>query len=1286
MRPRTTLVPALALAIAGVLGAAPGPAAAQAPSFRSAAAVSSPESQLGDGSKLADPDAVLPANWRRATDRAVSTAGDADGLHLLAADEPSGYQWRTAATLAEPGYDTDQWIGQACVTGSGQRAVVVYAPRQFTNHADAPEARGFVAVVDLRTDVVLKTALRVSLAYFNPGCGSTEDVAFASSDETASSSTVTVLDAASGRVRRQFDLPGQITSAVPYAGGVAAVSGSSLVATTSTGDLTTLRQEAATPFRVHPDADGGLAYQVPVGHSVEVRRWKSGQSTLLGTGDLGAVQVAGSAGRVFVIGPQSTKIRSGGSGWTLLDAPANAEPSTTGALVVTGSTTFGSSPAAGASAPQVGISALATATRRAVDFTVSPDATRPDQGLAASPGLTSGQAAGPASARSPAVAATVDPSTVPWDPDRGCAVPRNDPTVQTLQATAAQVEWAADLAVQDSLMITRPANWMGSGMPAPWQPQIMFGLHPLANGGTVPAQVLLGVLAQESNTMQASPHNVDGVTGNFNQGGFYGNGSSWSTVDCGYGVGQVTTGMSVADGMTSYTPNQQRAIATDYASNIAASLNALIDKWNQLQTAGITANSGDSQYIENWYLAAWAYNTGVQPSAANGNTRGCTPSPTCDDGNGHWGLGWSNNPANPSYPADRALFNAGIPFDTKHPNLWPYQEKVIGWAKTPVARYDYVHNTWAPAYAAGYWFSDGAPQVPDYSTFCSVTVNSCSPKATTDVNGHAGAGLCQLSNSHCWWHQPNTTWVACPAPAGHALLCGTQVLNYLSGTAEPSNGVVYPPDCSTAGLPANAVIVDDVTTPSAVPCAQNWTDSGAFTLHFADFTQSGCTTRCITYQGKIDFHQSSTGFGGHLWFTHAGPLNTVTGTWTPPAATTGWTRIKVHIPQSGATTQQADYQINLGNGQTRHRVVNQHWSQNTWVDLGTFNLAAGASVSLSNASVNVASTKADGGDLAFDALAFIPSSQPVASYVALGDSYSSGESAQPYDSNSDQSSVDECHRSATQAYSMLLHLPGQSATIAALAAGNQAVYHSLACSGSQSVDMTQASVQAGDQENTDWRVAENYHEHEVNQIDDSGWLDQDTTLVTVSVGGNDVGFPDVLIGCTSPTSPVSCIADSFRLSRSHGDVNPTTRVDTEALTAYEPYLIGKLEAHLAAVYQQIHLHAPNAEVLVVGYPHLFHVVPGLFCGLLTSDVQTWMNQMSDALQQTITGAVLDTLAKYPSMNIKFVDAIDGFTGHGVCEATSTPWINGPNLVHQSSSFHPNHDGYAEYAALVNAAL
>jgi len=160
-------------------------------------------------------------------------------------------------------------------------------------------------------------------------------------------------------------------------------------------------------------------------------------------------------------------------------------------------------------------------------------------------------------------------------------------------------------------------------------------------------------MAQESNWNQASWHELPGVAGTADRQllrrGRLDQLDQLRQRDCGYGIAQVTSGMALAD--TSITPNGKAKVAVDYAENIAAGLQILQDKWNQLYTAGITANGGDPRYLENWYFAVWAYNTGLQPSAKFGNTTGCTPSPTCVGPDGTWGLGWSNNPANPDYPA-----------------------------------------------------------------------------------------------------------------------------------------------------------------------------------------------------------------------------------------------------------------------------------------------------------------------------------------------------------------------------------------------------------------------------------------------------------------------------------------------------------------------------------------------------------------------------------------------------------------------------------------------------------
>src|SRR5439155_16833795 len=130
----------------------------------------------------------------------ITTSTDETGLHILVADRRDEYRWRTAATLVEPGVDTDQWIGQFCVTGSGRRAVVVYAPRQYANREVTMAGGGYAAVVDLTSGDVTKLAGRVTLAYYNPGCGSAE-IAVVSRIRPDGTELSTV-DASAGRVVR----------------------------------------------------------------------------------------------------------------------------------------------------------------------------------------------------------------------------------------------------------------------------------------------------------------------------------------------------------------------------------------------------------------------------------------------------------------------------------------------------------------------------------------------------------------------------------------------------------------------------------------------------------------------------------------------------------------------------------------------------------------------------------------------------------------------------------------------------------------------------------------------------------------------------------------------------------------------------------------------------------------------------------------------------------------------------------------------------------------------------
>lgn len=1240
--------------------------------------------------RLVSPDRQLPSGWRSSRDRAVTTVGDANGLHVLAADASSAYRWRTAATLSEPGVDTDQWIGQACVTGSGRRAVVVYAPRQLTNEAGLQWRGALAAVVNLGTGAVSKLPQRVSLAYFDPGCGVGDNVVISreaggterGTDAGPASTRLMSVNASTAKIVRTVTVPGQVTGAVPYQDGFAAVRGASVVSVNGHGGTRVLAKTGGEPFRLAADRAGGLAYQVAAGKQAQLRRFDGRQDTLIATTDLGAVQVRAAGGGVAVVGPRASTLAGGHlpGGWRAVNVTASADISTLGGLsVTTASNRFTPTPALRPPAQDgplpVNITAVVTATGANTSFTVVPG-TPGRNGGAPSPALLPGSP--PRTGAKPHAAS--DPSTQTSDPDRACSVPRNDPQYQTYQPTPAQEEWAVDQAVTGHLTGTRGPNLFGSGLPG-YSPQSMFPLPGLHGGGQVPPQIMLGVLSQESAEYQASDHAIDGQMGNFmpssNWYGDFGDFTyvDFSNSDCGYGAGQITSGMcttaSCPAGDSPYPWNSQVAVAIDYQANIAAGLQILEQKWNQLYDAStkMVVNGGDPQYLENWWLALWAYNAGFHSQGS--------------DSSGMWGVGWVNNPINPNYPPDREMFLSGdYNGDIKVPGHWSYEEKVIGFAAYGLYRYDFVAQQTKTAFTKASWPTSAPNAEPGHGVFCTGD-DQCTPANPSTP--------CSRSDFKCWWHQP-VTWTNC------STTCGTGHAAYTAGSSEPSAPVPadYKNRCTT-GLPANATIVDDIPNGAALGCpGQNYTSKGSMTWKFGSHTNGSNIT---TYPSKIDLHQIGAGLGGHFWFTHTRPASdtsrTITGTWHPPSSATGWTRILAHIPNSGAWDPQADYTIKLGDGTTRHRVVNQAWRVNKWIDLGAFKLSAGATVSLSNTTV-----QGLGDDIAWDAMAFVSASAPSTDYVALGDSYSAGQGIEPYNANSDYDYAgmkNACHRS-DQAYSHLVTLPGHSTPIAQEAqnvAGNS-TFGFIACSSAVTTSVTAKAV-SDPMVNTPWdSIHLEYHEP---LQADQGWLDANTSLVTLTEGGDDARFSSVLKACIANIEVIDgCLGDNFKMTATNGEA------DLEPLKTYELDVITALQKHLNATYSAIVDAAPNAKIIVLGYPRLFpgdtnaqkcvlRQAAGVPIISLPAAVTSWLNARGDQLNAVTANAVHEVATQ--GHDIHFVDPNAEFEGHQVCAQDSDQWINGVISWSDSGSgatpvgagtFHPRPAGQQAYARLVDNCL
>lgn len=257
-------------------------------------------------------------------------------------------------------------------------------------------------------------------------------------------------------------------------------------------------------------------------------------------------------------------------------------------------------------------------------------------------------------------------------------------------------------------------------------------------------------------------------------------------------------------------------------------------------------------------------------------------------------------------------------------------------------------------------------------------------------------------------------------------------------------------------------------------------------------------------------------------------------------------------------------------------------------------------------------------------------------YVALGDSYSAGEGA--YDTPG-KPPAQPCHRTG-QAYPQLVAKAFSFAKGLAF----------WACSGARTYNLLDG--QNG----------------EPPQLDH---LNAGTSLVTLTIGGNDTGFANVMAGCVVKLPFTSgCTSQGLDVSRR----------------------LEKLRGDLRVVYGKIVQRAPNARVIVLGYPRLFSEASSGSFNISVAD-QQWLNARGRDMDQLIRQVVQDEdkaiVDGHGKGSFEYVDAYSAFAGHEV--GGSDPYVNGMdvNLLALSispGSFHPNAHGYQALAALVDKQI
>ncbi|MFG2930582.1 SGNH/GDSL hydrolase family protein [Streptomyces achromogenes] len=220
-------------------------------------------------------------------------------------------------------------------------------------------------------------------------------------------------------------------------------------------------------------------------------------------------------------------------------------------------------------------------------------------------------------------------------------------------------------------------------------------------------------------------------------------------------------------------------------------------------------------------------------------------------------------------------------------------------------------------------------------------------------------------------------------------------------------------------------------------------------------------------------------------------------------------------------------------------------------------------------------------------------------YVALGDSYSSGVGADSYISTSGS-----CKRS-TKAYPYLWN-----------AAHSPSSFAFNACSGATTDDVR------------------------ANQL---GSLGSSTSLVSVTAGGNDAGFADVMTTCVLQS-------DSACLSR----------IDTA-----KAYVANTLPGKLDTLYNAIRAKAPSARVVVIGYPRFYQL--GQSCLGLSETKRAAINGAADYIDTAIK-------ARATAHNFVFGDVRTTFTGHEICSGSS--WLHSVDWLDIGESYHPTAAGHS----------
>lgn len=261
----------------------------------------------------------------------------------------------------------------------------------------------------------------------------------------------------------------------------------------------------------------------------------------------------------------------------------------------------------------------------------------------------------------------------------------------------------------------------------------------------------------------------------------------------------------------------------------------------------------------------------------------------------------------------------------------------------------------------------------------------------------------------------------------------------------------------------------------------------------------------------------------------------------------------------------------------------------------------------------------------------VRTTEPGATYVAMGDSYSSGKGNPPYEVGTDVggSYENRCHRSS-QAYPRLLQ---DSLSLDSVAF--------VACSGATTADVLYGGSGEGSWDGSP-------------QVDA---LSEDTEIVTITIGGNDAGFQEYLFGCISVCGP------------------PTVTYDAMMSLIDSPSFLSNLET----TYEEILDRTSSADVYVIDYPYVAADNAGICNALDFSGARD--------IQVALNASIAQAVVNVQSISTDYSDRLRYVSTN----ATGSPFAgkhlcNGGASDFGSTTFHPNTQGHLHYEEVVISAI